>query len=138
MEQSHTYGGNSEQYSEHIWENVRMFEEVGQTFVLRSDKEVDMTGLQRPRCDRTWKALTKWLKSKGEADAKPVHALRKSHWLLDGQQIRHSCGSTTPEAHEPYHHLEILHGQGGFSFAGDWIFAWVFSGEGVLTLHHRK
>lgn len=50
----------------------------GETFVLRSDKEVDMTGLQRPRCDRTWKALTKWLKSKGEADAKPVHALRKS------------------------------------------------------------
>jgi len=50
----------------------------GETFVLRSDKEVDMTGLQRPRCHRTWKALTKWLKSKGEADAKPVHALRKS------------------------------------------------------------
>lgn len=24
------------------------------TFVLRSDKEVDMTGLQRPRCNRTW------------------------------------------------------------------------------------
>lgn len=51
---------------------------TGETFVLRSDKEVDMTGLKRPRCARTWKALTKWLKSKGEADAKPVHALRKS------------------------------------------------------------
>lgn len=51
---------------------------TGETFVLQSDKEVDMTGLKRPRCDRTWKALTKWLKSKGEADAKPVHALRKS------------------------------------------------------------
>lgn len=46
--------------------------------MLRSDKEADMTELKRPRCDRTWKALTKWFKSKGEADAKPAHALRKS------------------------------------------------------------
>lgn len=51
---------------------------TGEIFVLRSDKEVDMTGLKRPRCDLTWKALRKWLRSKGEADAKPIHALRKS------------------------------------------------------------
>jgi integrase len=51
---------------------------TGEVFVLRSHKEADVTGLKRPRCDRTWKALRKWLRSKGEADAKPVHALRKS------------------------------------------------------------
>lgn len=105
----------------------------GRRRLLPSDKEVDMTGLQRPRCDRTWKALTKWLKSKGEADAKPVHALRKSIGSLMANKfgihaaqrlLRHTSPTITSKFYTDRH----------FSFAGDWVVVGVRVVEGFLTL----
>ena len=47
-------------------------------FVLQSDRGVNTSGIGKPRCHLTWKALRKWLRANGIDDTKPVHALRKS------------------------------------------------------------
>lgn len=66
-----------------------------------------MTVLKRPR-DRTWKVLRKRLRSKGEADAKPVHALRKSIGSLMANKfgihaaqrlLRHTSPTITSKFH---------------------------------------
>lgn len=64
----------------------------GSKFVLFSEREPEPSGVGRPRCQQTWKALTLWLRGKGIADAKPVHALRKTMGSLmaDKYGIHHA------------------------------------------------
>lgn len=77
-------------------------------FVLSSERSPKATGVGKPRCDRTWSALTSWLRSKGIIDAKPVHALRKmmGSLMADKYGIHHAqrhLRHTTPTITSKYY-----------------------------------
>jgi len=85
-------------------------------FVLKSDNGVNTSGIGKPRCNLTWKALRKWLRAKGIEDAKPVHALRKSigslmaekHGIHAAQRLlRHTTPAITSKYYSNSEAVEV-------------------------------
>lgn len=88
----------------------------GSSFVLQSDREVIASGIGKPRCHRTWKALMTWLRTNGVDDIKPIHSLRKSigsymahkHGLHAAQRhLRHTSPTITSKFYSNREAIEV-------------------------------